>query len=211
MPPPQWDIPPGDMIDGIDMAYTPAARPGIVGLLWRWRYEFGSGLAIAGSAIGLELIAGTSGLIAGTIIAVFSAVAAMSWPPSRNRIAARVRCVVVQHRVRVGCAAAWVQTRSGKLPVIMWTVPRPFGESVMLWCRPGITAGDLVRAREVLRVACWAVDVQVIPDARRPHRVRLDIIRVNCVDHPPTEDWSDGTVDDADAEPHLPHPTPLPV
>lgn len=209
--PPQWDMPPGDMLDGIDMANTSPARPGILGLLWRWRYEFGSCVAIAGSAIGLELIAGTSGLIAGVAIAVVSAVAAMLWPPSRKRIAARVRCVVVQHRVRVGCHAAWVQTRSGKPPAILWTVPRPFGESVMLWCRPGITADDLVRAREVLRVACWAVDVRVIPDAHRPHRVRLDIIRVNCTDHPATEDWSDSTVDDADSEPHLPHPTPLPV
>jgi hypothetical protein len=199
------------MLDGLDVANTPAARPGLLGLVWRWRYEFGSCLVIAGAAIGLDVITGTSGLIAGAIIAMAGAVAAMSWPSSRKRIAARVRCVVVQHRVRVGCAAAWVHTRSGKLPVIMWTVPRPFGESVMLWCRPGITADDLVRAREVLRVACWAADVRVIPDARRPHRVRLDIIRVPCPDVPATEDWSDAAVDDADSDPHLPRPAPLPA
>ena len=206
--PPQWDYPPPDMLDGLDLVSTPAARPGIGGLLWRWRYEFGSCLVLAGAAAGIELIAGTSGLIAAAVTTVVIAIAALVWPPSRKRIVARIRCVVVQHRVRVGCAAAWVHTRSGKLPVILWTVPRPFGESVLLWCRPGITADDLVRAREVLRVACWASDVRVIPDLRRPHRVRLDIIRVPSAEHPVTEDWPDGVPDDADPEPH---PDPLPV
>jgi hypothetical protein len=209
MPPPRG-LPPGDILDGLDVANTPVARPSVLGLLWRWRYEFGAVLVVAGSAIGLDLTAGTDGLITGAATAGLGAGVAMWWPASRNRIIARVMCVVVQHRVRAGCAAAWVQTRKGRLPLILWTVPRPFGESVLLWCRAGITPGDLVRAREVLRVACWAEDVRVIPDARRPHRVRLDIIRVPVAGTMATEEWPAEFVDDTDPEPHHPDPVATP-
>lgn len=201
MPPPR-DMPPGDVLDALDVANRPIARPSVLGLLWRWRYECGSVLVVAGAAIGLDLTTGTSGLITGAVIAAMWAGVALWWPPSRRWMVARVMCVVVQHRVRTGCAAAWVQTRRGKLPLILWTVPRPFGESVLLWCRAGITAGDLVQAREVLRVACWAVDVRVIPDARRPQRVRLDIIRIPLASTLPTEEWPTEIIDDTDPEAH---------
>ena len=200
MPPPR-DMPPGDVLDALDVANRPIARPNAAGLLWRWRYEFGSVLVVAGAAIGLDITTGTSGLITGAVTAAVCAGVAIWWPASRGWIVARVMCVVVQHRIRTGCAAAWVQTRTGKLPLILWTVPRPFGESVLLWCRAGITAADLEQAREILRVTCWAVDVRVIPDPRRPHRVRLDIIRIPVVDAAATEQWP---ADDTDPEAHHP-------
>jgi hypothetical protein len=208
MPPPR-DIPPGDLLDGFDIASTPAARTSVLGILWRWRYEVGSLLILAASAVGLYLTTGTSGLVMAAVIAGAGVTAAMWWPPSHKRIVARVMCVVVQHRVRTACAAAWVQTRSGKLPVILWTVPRPFGESMLLWCRAGITPDDLVRAREILRGACWASDVRVIPDGRRPHRVRLDIIRIPCAYDVTTEEWPRPVADDTDPEPHDPSTVPL--
>ena len=210
MPPPR-DIPPGDILDGLDIANTPTRRPGILPLLWRWRYELGVVVVVIASAIGLIIATGPYGLLTAVVIAGATAATALWWPASRRRIHARVMCVVIQHRVRTGCAAAWVQTRTGKLPVILWTVPRPFGVSVLLWCRAGITADDLVRARGVLRVACWAMDVRVVPDPRRPHRVRLDIIRVPVAAEMVTEDWPAGLADDADPEPHHPRPVILPV
>jgi hypothetical protein len=47
----------------------------------------------------------------------------------------------------------------------------------MLWCRAGITAGDLIAARDVLRAACWASDVRVTVNDRRSHIVVLEVIR----------------------------------
>jgi hypothetical protein len=205
MAPPR-DIPPGDMLDGIEAAGTPAARPGIPGLLWRWRYELGGGATVMASALAIDLTAGFTCLIAVAAAAAVSTVAAIWWPPSRRKIVARIMCVVVQHRVRTACVNAWVQTRTGKLPVIVWTVPRPFGERMLLLCRAGITPADLIAAREVLRVACWAADVRVIPDARHPHLVTLDIIRVPYPDDAVTPDWPRRMVDgpdDAEAEPPL--------
>jgi hypothetical protein len=59
------------------------------------------------------------------------------------------------HRVRVGCVNAWVQTRSGRLPIIWSTVPTDYGERLRLrlWCPAGITAADLIGASEVLAAA----------------------------------------------------------
>ena len=60
---------------------------------------------------------------------------------------------------------------------MLYTVPADFGERVWLWCRAGITAGDLEGARDVLRAACWASDVRVVVNDRRSHIVVLEVIR----------------------------------
>ena len=54
--------------------------------------------------------------------------AALTWPPSRRRFTARAWCVITPHRVRTGCAQAWIHTRDGHLPVVLYTVPAGFGE-----------------------------------------------------------------------------------
>ena len=48
---------------------------------------------------------------------------------------------------------------------------------MILWCRAGITAGDLDGARDILRAACWASDVRVVVNDRRSHIVVLEVIR----------------------------------
>jgi hypothetical protein len=63
------------------------------------------------------------------------------------------------------------------VPVVLYTTPAEFGERVTLWCRAGITAGDLEAARDVLRAACWASDVRVMASERHPHIVVLEVIR----------------------------------
>lgn len=98
-------------------------------------------------------------------------------PPSRARIIARAWCVITPHRVLTGCVNAWVQTRSGRLPVVWSVAPADFGERVRLWCPAGITAADLNAARQVLAAACWATEVRVIPGTRHSHLVTLEIIR----------------------------------
>jgi hypothetical protein len=79
--------------------------------------------------------------------------------------------------VRKGFVHAWVQNRTGRLPVIMSTVPAPYGQAVRLWLRAGLTARDLEAAREVLAAACWATDVHVVPSVRYAHLVTLEIVR----------------------------------
>jgi hypothetical protein len=70
-----------------------------------------------------------------------------------------------------------VQTRRGRLPIILYTVPTDSGERVCVWCRAGITAADLIAARHVLAGACWATEVRVIPSPRYAHLVILEVIR----------------------------------
>ena len=72
---------------------------------------------------------------------------------------------------------AWIQTRDGRLPTILFTTTAYFGERVTLWCHAGITAGDLEAASDILRTACWASDVRVVASTRYRHIVVLEVIR----------------------------------
>ena len=98
-------------------------------------------------------------------LAITAAIAGVSW------------CVITPHRVRAGCVNAWVQTRSGRLPIIWSATPTEYGERLRLWCPAGITADDLIGASEVLAAACWAAEVRVMTDARHAHLVTLAVIR----------------------------------
>ena len=89
------------------------------------------------------------------------------------------------HRVRVGCAQAWIHSRYGKIPFILLTSRQPFGERVYVWCRAGISAADFSSAHELLAAACWAQDVKVNHHARYSHLVALDVVR-----REPPDDWT---------------------
>ncbi len=193
----------------VETAVSTVARPGIIAWLWHWRYELAviAGLPLAALAIGSTL--GLDWLIAMAAAATAILVATMTWPPSRQRIIARAWCVMTPHRVRAGCKQAWIQTRDGRLPVVLYTAPADFGERVWLWCRAGITAGDLVAARDILRAACWASDVRVVVNDRRSHIVVLEVIRCLPAERPgpgegkatPTWPYLDrGEADGADSE-----------
>ena len=165
------------VLASVETALSTVARPGILARAWHWRYELGlvTGLATVALAGGYLLGAAWLIAIAGTGLALLTA--ALVWPPSRRRLIVRVWCVITPHRVRTGCTHAWVQTRDGRLPVVLYTTPAEFGERVTLWCRAGITAGGLEAARDVLRAACWASDVRVMASERYPHIVVLEVIR----------------------------------
>ena len=116
--------------------------------MWHWRYELGLIAGFLLGTIGIGITLGLGWLIAVAAATMAILAAALIWPPSRQRTIARAWCVITPHRVRTGCAHAWIQTRDGHLPVVLYTVPAHFGERVWLWCRAGITAGDLEAARD---------------------------------------------------------------
>jgi hypothetical protein len=161
----------------LESALRGVTRPGIFGLTWNWRYELGlsAGLATVTLASGYWL--GAAWLIAIAAAGLALLAGGLAWPPSRRRLIARAWCVITPHRVRTGCRHAWVQTRDGRLPVILYTTSAAFGERVTLWCRAGISHGDLEAARDILRAACWARDVHVVASARYAHVVVLEVIR----------------------------------
>jgi len=191
----------------VESALRSVARPGPLGLAWNWRYELGlvAGVALVALAGGYKL--GLAGLLAITAAGVALLGGCLAWAPTRRRLIARAWCVITPHRVRTGCMHAWVQSRDGRLPVVLYTTPAAFGERVTLWCRAGITAGDLEAARDILRAACWASDIRVAASARYRHIVVLEVIR-----RPPAEPagdvaartWPDldhgGQADGADSE-----------
>ena len=165
------------VMSSIESALRSTRRPGPVEFCWHWRWELG--ILVAAGTLS-ALIAARFGLIAlaataGAGLVTLSTM--LCWPPARGRIFDWVRCVITAHRVRAGCAHAWVQNRTGKLPFVLYTVPTAFGERVQLWCPAGITAGDLFAARHALAAACWAAEVRVIASFRHAHIVSLEVIR----------------------------------
>jgi hypothetical protein len=161
----------------VEAAVSSVSRPGPFGRLWHWRYELAlmTGLPLAALAVGYTL--GLDWLIAMAAAALAGLAAVLAWRPARQWLIARAWCVITPHRVRTGCVHAWVQTRDGRLPTVLYTAPAEFGERVLLWCRAGITAGDFEGARDILRAACWASDVRVVVNDRRSHIVVLEVIR----------------------------------
>ncbi len=131
----------------VEAALSAVARPNLIARLWHRRCELA---LIAGGLVGAITIAYTLGLdwlvavAAAMAIGVTAMVAA--FPPGRQRRAWRV---VTPHRIRTGCTHTWIQTRDGRLPVALYTVPADFGERVWLWCRAGITARNLQAAGDV--------------------------------------------------------------
>ena len=169
----------------MEAAIRGVPRPGLFARLWHWRYEAALAAGVLLGVIGIGATLGVGWLI-GTMAATAAVLgAALAWPPSRRRLAARAWCVITPHRVRTGCAQAWVQTRDGRLPAVLYTVPADFGERVWLWLRAGLTPGDLEAARDVLRAACWADDVRLVVNDRRSHIVVLEVIRRQPAGRPP--------------------------
>ena len=171
-----WQPNDPSIMASVEAAVSTVPRPNLVARLWHWRYELG---LIAGGLLGAITIGYTLGLdwLIAVVAAMAAGVTAMVWPPSRQALIARAWYVITPHRIRTGCTHAWIRTRDGRLPVVLYAVPADFGERVWLWCRAGITARDLQAARDVLRAAWRASDVRVVVNDRRSHIVVLEVIR----------------------------------
>ena len=172
------------------------------GRLRPWRYELGLIAGALLAAIGVGSALGLGWLIATAAVCLAILAVALASPASRQRIIARAWRVTAPHRVRTGGTQAWIQTRDGRLPTVLYTTPAAFGERVWLWCRAEMTAGDLEAAREVLRDSCWATEVRVVVNDRRSHIVVLEVIRRRPggrhKEGRPAPGWSYRDPDDAD-------------
>jgi hypothetical protein len=163
----------GKLARELQQDLTPLARPNVFVLIWRWRWELA---ALLGIPTGIAVLVSTFGLMWGLAVIGITA-ATLALPDVRNALAAHIRCIITAHRVRTGCAQAWIQTRTGKLPIIILTSQQPYGERVYIWCRAGICLDDFEAARDILRSACWARELYITSSARYSHIVILDVIR----------------------------------
>jgi len=98
-------------------------------------------------------------------------------PVSRRFTVRRFWCVLARHRVQRLCYEARLHTRSGRLPLILWTRPTKVGERSFLLCRAGICAEDFDAHIGELRAACYARDARVTRHPRWSQLVTIDIIR----------------------------------
>lgn len=166
---------------GFEYAMGTVARANALVAAWRWRHELAAaaGLAAVWTLLGTTAAAAlTAGLAAMLGLAACTA-------RGRRFLVARWWCIVTPHRVRTGCAQAWIHSRYGKIPIVLLTRRQPYGERVYLWCRAGTSAADFRSARNALAAACWAKDVQVHRHARYAHVIALDVIR-----REPPAQWS---------------------
>jgi hypothetical protein len=148
--------------------HTPA------GIAWRWRTEL---LTLSILAVAFRrLDTWTSPLWALITIAAV-AVVVLAVPHSRRFITRRFWCVLARHRLQRLCYEARLHTRSGRLPLILWTRPTKVGERTWVLCRAGICAEDFDAHIGELRAACYARDARVTRNRRWSQLVTIDIIR----------------------------------
>lgn len=154
------------------------ARPNPLVIAWRWRYEIA---LVSGLSISLVTAITSFGAVPTIMALIALTLIILCWPAARRRAIDRAWCIITPHRVRTGCAEGLIYSSRGKIPAILWTSHRAFGERVLLWCRAGTSVDDFVSARTVLATACWAQDVAIFVDTDHTQLVTLDVIR-----RPPT-------------------------
>lgn len=169
----------GDLSRELQRDLRPVARPNLLVLLWRWRWELA--LLLGLSTVLTVLITRLSEIQSMIVIGI-PCVTLIVWADARYWVLAHVRCIITAHRLRKGCAQAWIQSRYGKLPIILRTSPQPYGERIYIWCRAGICPEDFEAASDILRSACWATDIHVASSTRYSQVVILDIIRHEAAD-----------------------------
>jgi hypothetical protein len=140
------------------------------GVAWRWRTELAA-LALITAAVWrlTHLIT-----LTWAVLAVGLAVAGLGSLPWTRR---RFWCVLTRHRVQKLCWEARLHTRSGRLPLVLWTRPTKVGIRLHLLCRAGICAEDFDAHRGELRAACYAREARVTRNLRWSQLVTIDIIR----------------------------------
>ena len=144
------------------------------GIAWRWRTEL---LVLTGLAVVFwRLDTWTNPIWAGIILGGLAA-AAFAVPHPCRFITRRFWCVLARHRLQRLCYEARLHTRSGRLPLILWTRPTKVGERTWVLCRAGICAEDFEAHTGELRAACYARDARVTRNRRWSQLVTIDIIR----------------------------------
>jgi hypothetical protein len=140
------------------------------GVAWRWRTELAI-LTLTLAALwrlSLLITLPWAGVVTGLVLA---ALGALPW--TRRRF----WCVLTRHRLQRLCWEARLHTRSGRLPLILWTRPTKVGVRLHLLCRAGICAEDFTAHISELRAACFAREARVTRNTRWSQLVAIDIIR----------------------------------
>jgi hypothetical protein len=144
------------------------------GAAWRWRTELTVLTAFLAALWRLTLwitITWAAATLAGLVLALLAV------PATRRFITRRFWCVLVRHRIQRLCYEARLHTRSGRLPLILWTRPTRVGVRLWLACRAGICAEDFEAHIGELRAACYAREARVTRNRRWSQLVTIDIIR----------------------------------
>src|ERR1019366_9399308 len=144
------------------------------GVAWGWRTELAILTTITATLWRLSL-AITLTWAASTLGGLLLAVLAVPW--SRRFTARRFWCVLGRHRIQRLCYEARLHTRSGRIPLVLWTHPTKVGERARVLCRAGICAEDFEAHIGELRAACYARDARVTRNQRWAQLVTIDIIR----------------------------------
>jgi hypothetical protein len=145
-------------------AFVRFRRPNPLTVLWRWRYEVMLVLALLVIDRGLGAL--------WTVL--FGGVLAAALVTSYGR--RRFWVIAVQHGIRTGCKHAWVQSRTGRIPAVLWVRPVPAGEHILLLLPPGVSIVDLAEEAPNLAGACWAREVRVEADPRA-YLAHLTVVR----------------------------------
>ena len=139
------------------------------GVAWRWRTELAI-LTLVSAAL-WRLAHLITYPWAGTVVGlVLAAAGVLPW--TRRRF----WCVLARHRVQKLCWEARLHTRSGRLPLVLWTRPTKVGVRLFVLCRAGICAEDFDAHRGELRAACFAREARVTRNTRWSQLVTIDVI-----------------------------------
>jgi hypothetical protein len=144
------------------------------GVAWRWRTEI---LITAAATAAASWLSHTLTLTWAGVLVGAGVLGLLATPPSRRYVVRRFWCVLARHRIHKLCWEARLHTRSGRLPLVLWTRPTKVGERAWVLCRAGICAEDFEEHIGELRAACFARDARVTRNPRWSQLVRLDIIR----------------------------------
>ncbi len=154
------------------------AKPNPALVLWRWRYETALVAGVAG--VIAQTVAWVGALAASALLVTAALMIGAGLLMSRGLrrlVRAHAWRIITPHRIRVACRQARITSRGRKLPIVLLSRRRPYGERVLLWCRAGTAAADFIASRELLVTACWAADIRIIVDPRRNHLVTLEVVR----------------------------------
>jgi len=141
---------------------------------WRWRTELAILTTISAALWRLTLL---TTLTWAAIVLAALVLALLAVPVTRRFITRRFWCVLGRHRLQRLCYEARLHTRSGRLPLVLWTRPTKVGERSRILCRAGICAEDFEAHIGELRAACYARDARVTRNIRWSQIVTIDIVR----------------------------------
>jgi hypothetical protein len=158
------------LFDGLFVTFHHSAA----GVAWRWRTELAILLALTAALWRLTLLIT---IIRAAITLAALVLVLLAVPVTRRFITRRFWCVLARHRIQRLCYEARLHTRTGRLPLVLWTRPTKVGERARVLCRAGICAEDFEAHIGELRAACFARDARVSRNPRWSQLVTIDIIR----------------------------------